>query len=202
MSFFGFPYSAELPSFTTHGQVQDYLCSYAEQYDITPLIKYGCTVKSVRPVERPPAEADGTELADESERRGKGTLGMWEVTYDLEATDSGGTQDQNEESGGGDGAAAAVGPAAGGATGNHGSAVPTMVTEVFDAVCVCNGHFDLTFTPDAEGLSGFKGTIMHSRAYDRPDVDAFVDRRVLCVGSKSSGTDIARELSSVGELFT
>ena len=204
MAFFGFPYPAELPSFTTHRQVHDYLCSYAEQYDITPLIKFGCTVKSVRPVEWPSPEAGVNELADENERRWKGALGTWEVTYDLETTDSGESQDQEDESDGSGAGAGVVGSAAGKGTGNHSSSyddgVPTMATEIFDAVCVCSGHFEVTFMPEFEGLSGFKGTTMHSRAYDRPNVVAFVDRSVLCVGSMSSGTDIAREISSVGEL--
>ncbi|CAN0463259.1 unnamed protein product [Ascophyllum nodosum] len=205
MAFFGFPYPAELPSFTTHRQVHDYLCSYAEQYDIAPLIKFGCTVKSVRPVEWPSPEAGGNELADENERRWKGALGTWEVTYDLETTDSGESQDQEDESDGSGAGAGVVGSAAGEGTGNHSSSddggVPTMATEIFDAVCVCNGHFDVTFTPEVEGLSGFKGTTMHSRAYDRPDVVAFMDRSVLCVGSMSSGTDIAREISSVASVI-
>ena len=198
MSYFGFPYPAELPSFTTHRQVHDYLCSYAKKYDITPLIKFGCTVKSVRPVERPPPKADGNE------RRWTGTLGTWELTHDLEKTDCGGPRDQENESNGGRAAAGAVGPDVGDGTRNHASpsevGVPTQVTEIFNAVCVCNGHFDVTFTPEVEGLSDFKGTTMRSRAYDRPNVGAFVNRRVLCVGSMSSGTDVAREVSSVGEL--
>ncbi|CAB1104099.1 unnamed protein product [Ectocarpus sp. CCAP 1310/34] len=38
---------------------------------------------------------------------------------------------------------------------------------------------------------------MHAREYDIPGVEAFVGKRVLCVGARSSGTDIAREISSV-----
>lgn len=79
------------------------------------------------------------------------------------------------------------------------SAAPaSSETEVFDAVCVCSGHFDEAFTPRAEGAEGFRGRIMHAREYDRPGVEAFVGKRVLCVGSRSSGTDIAREVSTVG----
>ena len=112
--------------------------------------------------------------------------------------------DQKNESDGGGPAAGAVGPAAGEGTGNHASSsddgTPIMVTETFDTVCVWNGHFEVTFTPEVEGFSGFKGTTMHSRDYDRPDAVAFVDQSILCVGSMSIGTDIAREMSTVGEL--
>lgn len=72
-------------------------------------------------------------------------------------------------------------------------------TQIFDAVCVCTGHYEKPFTPKTEGWDRFEGTSMHARAYDRPEVDAFVGKRVLCVGSRSSGTDVAREVSSVGE---
>ncbi|CAM9526332.1 unnamed protein product [Laminaria digitata] len=41
---------------------------------------------------------------------------------------------------------------------------------------------------------------MHAYAYDTPDVEAFAGRRVLCVGSRSSGADIAREVSSAASV--
>lgn len=181
MSFFGLPFPSEVASFPTHGQVQDYLCSFAEQYEITPLIKFGCAVESIRPVEKPTA-------ADENGCGRAGVLGAWEVGYSFDTAGSG----EGESEG------VAFGDASASRTGDSTSFF-VGETEMFDAVCVCNGHFDASFTPATEGFSGFNGVSIHARCYDRPDVAAFVGRRVLCVGSRSSGTDIAREVSSVGE---
>jgi hypothetical protein len=67
-------------------------------------------------------------------------------------------------------------------------------SQVFDAVCVCNGHYNLPQIPLVPGLTEFfKGQTMHSIAYDDPQ--AFTGKTVLCVGGRASGSDIARELS-------
>ena len=174
MSYLGFPFAGDLQSFNTHGQVLDYLGSYADEYKLHPMISLGCTVEAVRPVTLPAArEGQGTPPGAEQEK----ALGKWEVVYHRK-----------------DGASA--GADAGDA---DAAATATRVTELFDAVCVCSGHFDQAFTPWADGLDGFRGTSMHAREYDRPGVEAFVGKRVLCIGSGSSGSDIAREVSSVGE---
>ncbi|CAN0158145.1 unnamed protein product, partial [Hapterophycus canaliculatus] len=214
MSYFGFPFPEENQSYTTHGQVLDYLCSFADKHDLHPLISLGCPVEAVRPADpyavaaaarpsggasSPSREASvmgGIDAAGDvgaaaghiatteepSDNRGKdgsgrpgngaeGTVEKWEVVYRRRSGD------------------AAAGDAA----------ATTRVAEVFDAVCVCSGHYDEPSIPPAEGLSEFRGTSMHSKEYDRPGVEAFVGKRVLCVGSRSSGADIAREVSSVGE---
>ncbi len=185
MSFFGFAFPADLQSFTTHGQVLDYLCSYADEYDLHPMISLGCSVETVRRVAVPskPEEGQGTTTAGAGAEQER-AVGKWEVVYR-----------RNDKVGAGSGA----GAEADGGDARTAAAAASPVTELFDAVCVCNGHFDRPFTPWAEGLDGFRGTSMHARQYDRPGVEAFVGKRVLCVGSRSSGTDVAREVSSVGE---
>lgn len=238
MSYMGFPFPAELPSFTTHRQVLDYLCAYADQHDLHPLITFDCAVESVRPLPfeaAPPAgignyngNSDSDDVPPEAattaattlenvgdlvesgegegeKRRPKGTLGKWEVVYHQ-------TGVSGELGEAGEGANERLSTAAAAAqrgtkdrvafdVGATTSTTSKKVTEIFDAVCVCNGHYDEAFIPEAEGFDGFRGTSMHSRAYDRPDVEAFEGRRVLCVGSRSSGTDIAREVSFVGETY-
>lgn len=191
MAFFSLPFREEFQSFTTHDQVLDYLCAYADEYKLHPIISLGCPVETVRRVtkgspgvSRHPDDGRSSEAPSEEETTGareqgdgsserrkgagseaeEGTLGKWEVVYHRNS-----------------------GPKA------------SRVSEVFDAVCVCSGHFDEAFTPRAEGADQFRGKVMHAREYDRPGVEAFIGKRVLCVGSRSSGTDIAREVSSVGE---
>lgn len=220
MSFLGFPFPAEMQSFTTHDQVLDYLESYADAHDLQPLIKFGCTVESVRPLQGGQGLSSRDGLAGEREAHEEetGALGKWEIVHRSCANSNNHDTECLGEQGGsgttekgprngqrGATTAEAVygkrqvngGVAVNGA--DHASAVNTAVTEVFDAVCVCNGHYDDPFTPKTPGFDGFRGISMHARAYDQPEVEAFMGRRVLCVGSRSSGTDIAREVSSVGE---
>jgi hypothetical protein len=68
---------------------------------------------------------------------------------------------------------------------------------VFDAVCVCNGHYDKPAIPQLAGLKEFfSGRTMHSVAYDDPT--DFEGQTVLCIGGRASGADVARELVSRG----
>lgn len=74
-------------------------------------------------------------------------------------------------------------------------------TDYFDAVIICNGHYNAPLQPQASGMAGlknFRGEIMHSIDYNDPGI--FAGKTVLVVGSKSSGTDIAREISSVAKI--
>jgi len=72
-----------------------------------------------------------------------------------------------------------------------------QIKETYDAVVICNGHYDLPSIPDIPGLEKFPGSIMHSVQYDVPQ--PFEGKRVLCIGARASGTDVAREISSVAK---
>ncbi len=78
------------------------------------------------------------------------------------------------------------------------SAETGTVTEKFDGVVVANGHYNEPFVPRIEGDT-FTGVQVHSRDYDGPysNNGLFVDKDVLIVGGRSSGTDLAREISEV-----
>jgi dimethylaniline monooxygenase (N-oxide forming) len=65
----------------------------------------------------------------------------------------------------------------------------------FDAVLVCSGMFDAPLLPDYSGLRSFGGMLLHSRAYT--DAAPFAGRRVLVIGTGSSGVDIALEVGQV-----
>lgn len=67
--------------------------------------------------------------------------------------------------------------------------------ERFEAVAVCNGHFSEPYVPPIPGLADFRGQVLHSHNYRRPD--GFADRRVVVLGSSVSGADLARELHGV-----
>jgi len=67
-------------------------------------------------------------------------------------------------------------------------------SEVFDAVCVCNGHYNVpTKSHTISGIETFEGKVYHSIEYDDPSI--FKDQNVLCIGGRASGSDLAREIS-------
>jgi thioredoxin reductase len=67
--------------------------------------------------------------------------------------------------------------------------------DMFDCVVISNGHFTKPYLPAAPSglLLHYKGTSMHSIQYDGIK-NTLVGKRVLVVGTNSSGTDVAREL--------
>ena len=83
----------------------------------------------------------------------------------------------------------------------------TTKSEVYDHVVVANGHYSAPSIPLQlqELHDEFKGTCMHSIAYDNPqdrghdDRQLYVGKTVLCVGGRASGSDIAREISAVAK---
>ena len=70
-------------------------------------------------------------------------------------------------------------------------------TEQFDALLVCNGHFELPDSPSWPGLAEWPGRVLHAVDYDDPV--ELAGQSVLVVGTASSGTDIAWELTSVAK---
>ncbi|XP_064184572.1 uncharacterized protein zgc:77439 [Anguilla rostrata] len=69
------------------------------------------------------------------------------------------------------------------------------ITERFDAVMVCNGHFYDPYIPAIPGLKNFTGMLMHGHDYRNPE--PFSGKSVVLLGAGLSGLDIAMELSSV-----
>ena len=68
------------------------------------------------------------------------------------------------------------------------------VSEKFDAVLICSGHFSKPYTPTIPGSEFFGGSIVHSNSYREPE--AYAGQDILLVGAGYSGTDIALDLSS------
>ncbi|KAM9312133.1 uncharacterized protein PAF06_010043 [Gastrophryne carolinensis] len=66
------------------------------------------------------------------------------------------------------------------------------VTERFDDVMVCVGHYSHPLVPDIEGLENFQGRVLHSHYYRVSE--AFSSRSVVLLGAGPSGVDIAIEL--------
>jgi len=69
----------------------------------------------------------------------------------------------------------------------------TTYSDIFDAVCVCNGHYAVSAESTIDGIDTFEGEVYHSIRYDDPSI--FKNKNVLCVGGRASGSDLAREIS-------
>lgn len=57
----------------------------------------------------------------------------------------------------------------------------------YDAVLVCNGHYNTPLIPDYEGAKEFQGRQIHS--HDYKSSDSFKDENVLIIGAGPSGRD-------------
>ncbi|XP_037047361.1 senecionine N-oxygenase [Bradysia coprophila] len=68
-------------------------------------------------------------------------------------------------------------------------------TEMFDAIFVCNGHYNTPSIPTYPDRKLFKGQQIHSHDYRCPE--PFKGETVLVIGAGPSGMDLANEISKV-----
>ncbi|QFZ27175.1 putative thiol-specific monooxygenase [Clavispora lusitaniae] len=71
----------------------------------------------------------------------------------------------------------------------------------YDAVIVSNGHSDLPFIPDTEGISDWNekapGTVTHAKYY--VDAEQYWGKNVLVIGNYASGVDLATQISTTAK---
>ncbi|CAM5179053.1 unnamed protein product [Eretmochelys imbricata] len=72
-----------------------------------------------------------------------------------------------------------------------------QVTERFDAVIVCSGHYSDPFVPAIPGLETFPGRLLHSHEYRGPE--PFAGRTVVLLGAGPSGMDLTLQLAPVAQ---
>ncbi|XP_077185907.1 uncharacterized protein LOC143833686 [Paroedura picta] len=77
----------------------------------------------------------------------------------------------------------------------RGSGSTRHVSEHFDAVMVCTGHYTIPWIPPIPGLDSFQGRLLHSHSYRLPE--PFAGLTVVLVGAGPSGVDLALQLSPV-----
>ncbi|KAK1717492.1 thiol-specific monooxygenase [Colletotrichum acutatum] len=74
-------------------------------------------------------------------------------------------------------------------------------SDMYDAVVIANGHYDIPFIPDVKGIMAFHeahpSAILHSKNYRVPE--PYSGKKVIVVGNGPSGLDIARQLSPVSD---
>ncbi|XP_063305745.1 uncharacterized protein LOC134603577 isoform X1 [Pelobates fuscus] len=83
---------------------------------------------------------------------------------------------------------------------SHTQGSPHPVTERFDAVMVCAGHYSQPYIPDIPGIDTFQGKLLHSHFYRYPEM--FASRSVVLLGCGPSGVDIALELAPYAQNVT
>ncbi|KAI5082142.1 hypothetical protein GOP47_0001885 [Adiantum capillus-veneris] len=71
------------------------------------------------------------------------------------------------------------------------------MTDIFDAVVICNGHYFQPKLPLIPGIEKWPGTQLHSHNYRVPQ--PFADQIVVVIGNSSSGSDISREIATVAK---
>lgn len=69
--------------------------------------------------------------------------------------------------------------------------------EPFDAVVIANGHYNVPHHPRLPGRDKTHIAVSHSLEYRRPH--GFRDQRVVLVGAKASGLDLALEIGTVAQ---
>jgi cation diffusion facilitator CzcD-associated flavoprotein CzcO len=73
------------------------------------------------------------------------------------------------------------------------------ITDIYDAVVVANGHYDVPYLPAIPGIEAwnqiYPEVISHSKLYDSPD--DFRGKKVLLVGNSASALDIGSQISKV-----
>eukprot|EP00304_Pavlova_gyrans_P007973 CAMPEP_0206055492 /NCGR_PEP_ID=MMETSP1466-20131121/40237_1 /ASSEMBLY_ACC=CAM_ASM_001126 /TAXON_ID=44452 /ORGANISM="Pavlova gyrans, Strain CCMP608" /LENGTH=650 /DNA_ID=CAMNT_0053430719 /DNA_START=1 /DNA_END=1953 /DNA_ORIENTATION=- len=173
MAYHDYPFPRELPSFVRSHDMAAYLTRFADAHALRPMVRLHCDVQSIEPAG--PVREDSLFGVD-----------AWRVRW----------LDRSAQS--------CVSPPDGTAPSMPDS--PHVMTpsggvehdEIFDAVVVANGHYELPAAPKFDGASEFEaagGRVEHAADYNTPD--AYANKKVLLVGARASGTDIAREVASV-----
>ncbi|KAK4539581.1 hypothetical protein LTR36_010517 [Oleoguttula mirabilis] len=71
--------------------------------------------------------------------------------------------------------------------------------QVFDAVVVASGHFNVPYIPQVPGIEGWSqahpNTISHSKFYRKPE--DYAGKKVIVVGNSASGIDIGAQIQEV-----
>jgi len=73
----------------------------------------------------------------------------------------------------------------------------TPISEIYDAVIVCNGHYSDPFIPEIPDMASFRGEIDHSHNYRVNS--RFAGKTVAFLGAHASGMDIAIETAEVAD---
>ena len=168
-------------SYVSHYNVYEYLHQYCQLYQLHELIQYHCTVRQLtclptttntqtngttsKSYFSPTLSRTTSNTSPDEEAQEEELWPLIHLTWDETTSPTNDQQPQQQQS------------------------------DVFDAIFICNGHYNAPSYPNIPGLlEYFQGTILHSVEYDIPD--PFIDQTILCIGGRASGSDIAREIAN------
>jgi len=179
MAFHDFPFDCSLPSFVRARDVARYLQAYALKHSLEKFIQFGKTVTCIEPICLAPKSPDPSieRLLNSKETEPKKNAPPFNPVFRL-GVDRWRVSWQDEWSG---------------------------ATECadFDAVVCASGHYEQAVVPEISGLQEYLragGSSAHSQAYKT--AAPFAGKRVVVVGARASGTDIAREILNVAAAVT
>ncbi|KAM4619954.1 uncharacterized protein ACJ7VT_006693 isoform 2-T2 [Polymixia lowei] len=76
----------------------------------------------------------------------------------------------------------------------------SQMTDTFDSVFICSGHYSDPHLPTVPGIRHFTGRVLHSHSYRYPEL--FSGQTVVVLGAGASGLDISIELTRVNAQVT
>ena len=187
MGYASFPFtrsfSGDARRFCGHREVRAYLDAYCDFHSLRPKIRFGVEVVSAEPL-FPLDETSADEKKAASEEnlsdlstpeaiaaRGGAWGPRWEVVTKPASDDETAAAD------------------------HRAAEAEANVTESFDALVVCNGHYSEPRAPSLPGASTWPGAIAHSHDYREPS--AYAGKSVVVLGAAASGEDVCRELATV-----
>ncbi|KAG5891245.1 hypothetical protein JTB14_004359 [Gonioctena quinquepunctata] len=71
------------------------------------------------------------------------------------------------------------------------------LTKTYDAIMICNGHYNDPVIPEIPGQKNFSGTIEHSHSFRSPE--SYQGKKVVVVGAGPSGLDLTLQVSKVAQ---
>ena len=71
--------------------------------------------------------------------------------------------------------------------------------KIYDAVIICNGHYQVPSLPKIENLHMFKGKIIHSSDYDIHLNNELQDKTVVIIGMGPSASDVTRLIKPISK---
>ena len=192
MSFSDFPVPESFPQFLTHKNVKRYFRMYADHFGLMPYVCFNTEVRHIKKANNyyetgawivtyvihghDNCKNDcicSAEIAD-CMKQLKSTKQIFYARYNngigRRNTDNANCQD----------AAYDVTEIFSRASSAKNDSRCSIFSEEFSGVMVCTGHHCIPYQPDINDIDKFKGQIIHSRDYKRPN--QYVDKNVLVVG--------------------
>ncbi|MEW5305259.1 MAG: hypothetical protein WDW36_007814 [Sanguina aurantia] len=180
--------------FCSHNEVQAYLESFADFYDLHPMLHYNSAITAISPIitrhhnTQPHPTSSHAPIHPDSSNSSSAAIHPDSSTSSSSSAASAATAVSEASSHGGNSLDQDLRP------GLSSSPEQEMT---YDAVVVCNGHYAEPNLPSVGGMDVYPGIQTHSHNYR--ENSSYKGKVVLLVGASNSGEDISREISQVAD---